>query len=439
MTKDDRKRLGSFYTDDVLVSRIVDELEEYGLLSADLSIIDPCCGECAFLSELKNRGYDNLKGVDIDERAVAVCKEKYPDIDVECADFININHDIKYDVVIGNPPYVPMLKKYDIQINNEELRNAARSMGNNLWLPVFILSLEMLKKNGVLAYVLPKAILFVDTYKALRELIRETMTIVSIVDLGIYFKDVRGAQIVLILQNKKADIKHRVRYLDRDCKHMVSVLQTVFTDVYPIFTSQQDVDLYKQLNKYNKIHECFNLNMYRGKNTTRADGIARGRDLRKFGYTDNRFDVDGSVILLQNICNTEAGITGTRSSNGYANETCSVVETESCDAAKYLLGILHSRVIAFYMYKYVYASSKIGMHLDTTYIHQIILPEFDETIFSEIVKLVTDIEKTEYLSNDWFEILAEIDAYVYYAFDIDNEDVLYIENELQKFRSKKWR
>lgn len=55
------------------------------------------------------------------------------------------------------------------------------------------------------------------------------------------------------------------------------------------------------------------------------------------------------------------------------------------------------------------------------------------------VKLVTDIEKTEYLSNDWFEILAEIDAYTYYAFDIDNEDVLYIENELQKFRSRRWR
>ena len=45
MVKDDRKRLGSFYTDDVLVSKIIDELEECGLISTDLSIIDPCCGE----------------------------------------------------------------------------------------------------------------------------------------------------------------------------------------------------------------------------------------------------------------------------------------------------------------------------------------------------------------------------------------------------------
>ena len=132
MTRDEKKKLGSFYTDSVLVNKIVDELEECGMLFPDMSIIDPCCGECAFLSELKSRGYGNLKGVDIDERAVAVCKERYPDIDVECADFININHDIKYDVVIGNPPYVPMLKRYDIQINNIEMKQAMRGMGTNL-------------------------------------------------------------------------------------------------------------------------------------------------------------------------------------------------------------------------------------------------------------------------------------------------------------------
>lgn len=439
MTRDEKKKLGSFYTDSVLVNKIVDELEECGMLFPDMSIIDPCCGECAFLSELKNRGYDNVKGIDMDEKAVAVCNEKYPDIDVECANFININHDVKYDVVIGNPPYVPILKKYDIQINNEALRNAARSMGNNLWLPVFILSLEMLKENGVLAYVLPKNIMFVHAYHTLRKLICETMTIVSIVDLDKYFENVEGTQVVLILQNKKADDNHKIKYLDRDCKHVISVLQNVLIDEYLVFTTQQDVKLYKQFNKYEKMYECFNLNMYRGKDSTRTDDIARGRDLRKFGYKDDRFIVDGDILLIQNIYNKEAGITGSRSVTGHANVTCSVIETGDCEVAKYLLGILHSRVVAFYMFKCVYCSSFISTHLDKPYMRKLIVPPYDETIFNEIVKLVTAIEKAEYLSDEWFELLAEIDAYVYYAFDISNEDVLYIESELQKFRSKLWR
>ena len=142
---------------------------------------------------------------------------------------------------------------------------------------------------------------------------------------------------------------------------------------------------------------------------------------------------------LQNIYNKEASITGSRSVTGHANVTCSVIETGDCEVAKYLLGILHSRVVAFYMFKCVYCSSFISTHLDKPYKRKLIVPSYDETIFNEIVKLVTDIENTEYLSDDWFEILAEIDAYVYYAFDISNEDVLYIESELQKFRSKRWR
>ena len=297
----------------------------------------------------------------------------------------------------------------------------------------------MLKENGVLAYVLPKSTLYVHTYKALRKLIRETMTTVSIVDLDMYFKDVVGAQVVLILQNKKADKNHKIRYLNRDYKYMISVKQSVYDDTYCIFTNQRDVALYKQLSRYSKMHEKFNVVMHRGKDTTRAADIIRGRNLRKFGYLSDNFNVEGSVIIAQNIHNVEAGITGARSSNGRANESCSVIKTESPDIAKYLLGIFHSRVIAFYMYKYVYVSTRVGMHLDAPYKQQIIVPPYDEMIFNEIVSLVTAIEKAEYLSDEWFELLAEIDAYVYYAFDISNEDVLYIESELQKFRSKLWR
>ena len=69
-------------------------------------------------------------------------------------------------------------------------------------------SLELVKKDGLVSYIIPKNFLHVSGYSLLRRSILKEKTIISIVDLGRYFKNVRGEQIVLTLK-----IAYPTRYM----------------------------------------------------------------------------------------------------------------------------------------------------------------------------------------------------------------------------------
>ena len=191
-----KKDNGVFYTDLPLAEKMLMELK----LPKDTVIMDPCCGSGVFLYAAKKHGFVNLFGADQDKNAIKFCLNNINNVSFAACDSIGRTASTllsefeladQPDVVIGNPPYVPLLG--DIELNCDYLfRRRVSDFGNNLFVAALIRAFEIVKTDGIVSYIIPKNFLHVAGYSLLRRTILEEKTIISIIDIGAYFKNVRG-------------------------------------------------------------------------------------------------------------------------------------------------------------------------------------------------------------------------------------------------------
>ncbi len=116
---DSRKRLGAWYTPDDLVARVVVATITPAYLAgrADrpLRILDPACGDGRFLRAAAARVESSgarceLSGVDVDRGAVAAARRELPRARIERDDALTRAWgDERFDVVIGNPPFLSQM------------------------------------------------------------------------------------------------------------------------------------------------------------------------------------------------------------------------------------------------------------------------------------------------------------------------------------------
>lgn len=147
--------LGQFYTSEDVANFMV------GLSTKpkNAKVLESGFGEGVFINSLFKKGFTNIKGYDIDKQNCETVKEKFGDkVSIENMDYIQSPREEKFDLVIGNPPYV--------QWNNidETIRNKLhtdsfwKQYSNGEWdlLYAFIIwSIEKLNENGELIYIVP--------------------------------------------------------------------------------------------------------------------------------------------------------------------------------------------------------------------------------------------------------------------------------------------
>lgn len=66
-------------------------------------ILDMCCGMGNFFNYLPNQY--NAYGFDIDRNAVKVARHLYPHANIKTADICSYTPEVKFDIIIGNPPF----------------------------------------------------------------------------------------------------------------------------------------------------------------------------------------------------------------------------------------------------------------------------------------------------------------------------------------------
>lgn len=115
-------------------------------------VIEPSCGDGAFINELFSNGFDDVMGVEIDKDLIS---NKYSNVIIN-DDFLSHCFKEKFDVVIGNPPYIRWKNL------EEELKN---TLFTNYWwnsycnalcdysMPFIIKSIDLLKDNGELIFI----------------------------------------------------------------------------------------------------------------------------------------------------------------------------------------------------------------------------------------------------------------------------------------------
>jgi len=155
----------------------VETPEEIAKLMIELSstdknalVLDTGCGRGIFLRALKDKGYKNVYGIEIDEELYKYCYNKFgKEYKIILGDFLTYNFEEKFDLIIGNPPYVHFnqlpLEKADV------VRKIIKTSEGDIYYAFIIKSISLLKEGGELIYIVPYHF-FYNTYA---RIVRETL------------------------------------------------------------------------------------------------------------------------------------------------------------------------------------------------------------------------------------------------------------------------
>jgi adenine-specific DNA-methyltransferase len=144
-----KNKFGQYFTPKVIADFMIDLAH----ISADSKILEPSCGEGIFLKLLQDKGFNNLTAYEIDED---LARDFF---NVRYESFVSANINEKYDLIIGNPPYIRW-KNLEENLKQElSLNPIWNKYFNSLcdYLYIFILkSIELLNENGQLIFICPE-------------------------------------------------------------------------------------------------------------------------------------------------------------------------------------------------------------------------------------------------------------------------------------------
>ena len=94
-------KLGQFLTSDEIARFMV----ALSSKKKDCKALEPCAGKGVFISALLNDGFQDIEAVEYDKEFV-ILKQKFKSLKLTEGDFLTTGKDEKFDLIIGNPPYV---------------------------------------------------------------------------------------------------------------------------------------------------------------------------------------------------------------------------------------------------------------------------------------------------------------------------------------------
>lgn len=442
---DYKKKNGIFYTDVQLAIEIIKELD----INSKSIVLDPCCGVGSFLYAAMSNGCENVYGADLVDKAVKMCKsltnlstiKKCDTLGKKGKDVLKaLGLKERADYVIGNPPYAPMEKDIVIDTDDYDFLRSVKDAGSNLFIATIYRAFEITKDEGYISYIIPKNFLHVRSYSVLRREILNNKSIVSIVDIGAYFSGVRGEQIVLTMQNSLKPENEIVikRSTNDGFVECCTVPQSFYKDEILLFKSEEEYSIYCKMQKpYKKFSDI--CTGYVGRGRSMSTDAVIGKDIRKFGFKDRDVPKKGNQVFIQNIYSAESGIIASFAGDYEASQTVTIFTDGDEKMCRYIVGILHSRLCNFYLFKFCYNSSKLTMHTDRKYLENIPLVKDDTTReFSQLIEAVKALEKLEYMGSDWFDMLDSLNSIVYKIYNIDEKEAAYIDAEMLSIQSKRW-
>lgn len=447
-----RKNHGVFYTDISLSGMVVDYL---GIKDGQ-SIFDPCCGAGSFLYSALVRGYKNVYGADLHADAVKICKDltgldsSVREFDTlkesgsDTLDAVGLNGAADY--IVGNPPYCPIETGVTVETKDKAFLERVKRTGNNLFVAALYRAFELAKDDGVIAYIVPKNFLHVRNYSLLRKFILLEKTILSVIDIGAYFPNVRGEQVIFTLKNKRVQDfeSHQIRILklvENSFQELCAVSQNSYKDEILLFKSAEEYAIYRRLEEnYLKLADI--RSGYIGRGKSKSPGAVIGREIRKFGFKNRSAPVHGNKILIQNIYSAEAGIMATVADDKTeAAETVTVIAENDENLCRYLIGVLHSRLCNFYLLRFCYNGSKLTAHTDAKYLDKLpvkIPTNKDDVNFHRVIDIVKSLEAAEYMSGAWFRLFERLNKQVYEIYEFNAFESAYVDEEMKLAQSRKW-
>ncbi len=451
-----KSQSGSYYTPSNLVDEIIKEH-----VKKDSKALDPCCGTGQFLLAFSDviENPSNIYGVDIDEIAVRIArlnllikfknKDFAPNIVCKNTLFEVGNYDLfslndenirDFDVIATNPPWGVHFSKEDI----ERLRKNYPTITSFESFSYFLKkSIDLLREDGIISFILPESILNVKTHKDIREIILKNSQIKKIVYLDRVFKNVFTPVIRIDIQK---DEKKQGGIQIQKGTEAYSIEQTRWLKnqdyVFDIHSSGYDEKIINKI--YSANHTTLEqkadwaLGIVTGNNkgfitNELKDGlepIFKGKDVDRFTLSEPTSYIKFTPEKFQQVAPTEKYRAKEKLIYRFISKylvfayddkqkltlnSANIVIPKVDDYPIKVIAALFNSSLYQFIFQKKFSSIKVLRN----HIEQMPLPLWDKKTFSEIIKLVDEIIN----KGDKFE---ELDNFIMKKYSLSSQEINYI-------------
>jgi len=289
------KKLGQVYTPEWIVTEILDLIDYKGEKILTKKIIDPACGNGAFLKlivkriieeslkekktalEIKTILENCVYGIEIDKEEYTKCiknlnvivqKEINQQLQI-CWKIFNENTLLKYkdfkgffDYVVGNPPYIRI---HNLDENTRKIlkKNFIFSDGTiDIYISFFEVGFKLLNNKGILGYITPNSFLHNSSYKKFRKYLKNTQAIKTLIDFksNKIFKNFSTYTAITIINFfEQKDFFEYKELISNKIKKVNIIYFTELNDNNWSFSNKEDMKFLKKLyaNPNKKVRDFF--------------------------------------------------------------------------------------------------------------------------------------------------------------------------------------
>ena len=456
----EKSKTGSYYTPENIVSNITNEY-----IKKNMKVLDPCCGTGQFLLSFSNtiKNPKNIFGYDIDDIAVKIARInlliKYKNIDfnpniftknflLESENlFFNNQIEKDFDIIATNPPFGVHFTKDE----EKYLKLLYKNINSLESFSYFIQkSLDLLKEDSILSFILPESILKVSVHKDIRKFILENTKILKINYLDRVFTGVFSPIIRLDLcktkniKNNKIEINKKEKYFveqDNFYKNQDYIFDIDTNDfdnkiIHKVFsykhttlknnsdfvlgivtgnneklikkTKEKDLEnIYKgsDVDKF-ILKECKNFIKWSPENFQQSQDISKYKSKEKFIY---KFISNKIVVAMD--CK---GSLTLNSANIFLPKIKDIDN-------KIILALFNST-----LYNFIFQKKFNSIKILKNHLEYLPVPFFEKKYKNVIIKSVNNILDTKNTKEELNEKIEKLDNFIFTLFNFSEKEIAYI-------------
>ncbi|MDS9396462.1 Eco57I restriction-modification methylase domain-containing protein [Aphanizomenon flos-aquae NRERC-008] len=363
---------------------------------------------------------------------------------------------IGFDVVIGNPPYGVKLNQ-----NEKDILNEIYEFNTTETAILFIKKgVDLLHNHGYQSYIIPKSYTFASNYQRIRELTVDNL--ISLVDCGKVWPDVKLEVCIFILtkiSKTKNYSSYKVKLVDYQVifqGYLDKKLAKIF-NFLPNGLSMEEILIGIKILSTGLTLNDISTNqrgaMVQELLSEQGDrNVIGGAEIQKYGITgikgrvylqdihDQKAFINPNSLLVQNIIAhienpyNHIKITGIIPDNNdyiLVDTINQITLNQNQNLTPELIwSILHSTLINWYIYRFIFAKANRTMHFDNTTTSKIPIPKdmnLDiQNLLCELVAQILSAKKSNPKA-DTTALETKIDQLVYQLYNLTPEEIKIIE------------
>ena len=190
-----KKNNGIFFTPPSCVNNNLNLLKPY--IKNIINVLEPSCGSCEYITSLhKLFPHLIITGIEYNEIIYqSILQLNNDKINIKNIDYLKYETHEKYDLIIGNPPYI-VIKKEDVDKSYYTYFDGRP----NIFILFIIKSMKMLNNDGILSFILPKNFLNCLYYDKTRKYIAQNFKILNIIECNDKYIETQQDTILFIIQ-----------------------------------------------------------------------------------------------------------------------------------------------------------------------------------------------------------------------------------------------